>query len=123
MVSVVVVEDHASLREALVLALSDTGDIEIVGSCEDGAAAVDLVLHVRPDVVVMDLRLPVMDGAEATTRIPGDLAAGTHPHPHEHRRQHPRRGGDDQRRGRDGRQGDVTGTVDPGHPGRTRRPD
>jgi DNA-binding NarL/FixJ family response regulator len=69
MVSVVVVEDHASLREALVHALSDTAGIEVVGSCEDGAAAVDLVLHVRPDVVVMDLRLPTMDGAEATTRI------------------------------------------------------
>ncbi len=69
MVSVVVVEDHRSLREALVHALSATPDVEVVGSCADGATAVDLVLHVRPDVVVLDLRLPTMDGADVTTRI------------------------------------------------------
>jgi DNA-binding NarL/FixJ family response regulator len=69
MVSVVVVEDHGSLRDALVHALSDTAGFEVVGSCADGATAVDLVLRMRPDVVVMDLRLPVMDGADATTRI------------------------------------------------------
>jgi two-component system, NarL family, response regulator LiaR len=69
MVSVVVVEDHGWLREALVYALSDTAGLEVVGSCEDGATAVDLVLRARPDVVIMDLRLPTLDGADATTRI------------------------------------------------------
>jgi NarL family two-component system response regulator LiaR len=69
MVSVVVVEDHGWLREALVHALSDTAGLEVVGSCEDGATAVELVLRARPDVVIMDLRLPTLDGAEATTRI------------------------------------------------------
>jgi DNA-binding NarL/FixJ family response regulator len=69
MVSVVVVEDHGWLREALVHALSDIAGLEVVGSCEDGATAVELVLRARPDVVIMDLRLPTLDGAEATTRI------------------------------------------------------
>ncbi len=57
------------MREALVRALSDHADMRVVGSCPDGESAIELVLRERPDVVVMDLRLPGMDGIEATRHI------------------------------------------------------
>ena len=66
---VVVVEDHRLLRECLVRLLSETEDVTVVGSCADGETAVDVVLRERPDVVVMDVRLPGVDGIEATRRI------------------------------------------------------
>jgi DNA-binding NarL/FixJ family response regulator len=68
-VRVVLVEDHRYLRESLIAALSDIDDITVVGSCPDGETAVEVVLRERPDVVVMDVRLPGVDGIEATRRI------------------------------------------------------
>src|SRR4051812_35849291 len=49
--------------------LADEPDIEVVGDAPDGRAAVESALALRPDVVVMDLRMPVMDGVEATRRL------------------------------------------------------
>ncbi|HUR05495.1 MAG TPA: response regulator transcription factor [Nonomuraea sp.] len=68
-VTVVVVDDQAVVREGLVLLLGLLPGIEVVGSAGDGEAALRLVAERRPDVALMDLRMPRMDGVEATRRI------------------------------------------------------
>ena len=67
-VTVVLVDDQALVRDGLRLILELAG-IEVVGEAADGVDAVPLVLRTQPDVVLMDLRMPVMDGVEATRRI------------------------------------------------------
>jgi DNA-binding NarL/FixJ family response regulator len=74
-VRVVVVDDDPMVRTGLGLILGGRADLDVVGSAADGAAALALVTDTRPDVVVMDIRMPVMDGIEATRRI----AAGNAP--------------------------------------------
>ncbi len=66
---ILLVDDHAVLREALAHLLSEEPDMVVVGEAADGAAAVDLTRRLRPDVVLMDINLPTMDGVEATRRI------------------------------------------------------
>ncbi|MEV0232361.1 response regulator transcription factor [Nonomuraea sp. NPDC050786] len=69
MTRVIVVDDQAVVREGLVLLLGLLPEIEVVGAAGDGEAALRLVEEERPDVVLMDLRMPRMDGVEATGRI------------------------------------------------------
>ncbi|GAA3214570.1 response regulator transcription factor [Nonomuraea helvata] len=69
MTRVIVVDDQAVVREGLVLLLGLLPEIEVVGAAGDGEAALRLVEEQRPDVVLMDLRMPRMDGVEATGRI------------------------------------------------------
>ncbi|HEY2602195.1 MAG TPA: response regulator transcription factor [Thermoleophilaceae bacterium] len=69
MIRALVADDQAVVRGGLRLILEAQEDIEVVGEAEDGAAAVDLVRELRPDVVLMDIRMPVMDGIEATRRL------------------------------------------------------
>jgi DNA-binding NarL/FixJ family response regulator len=68
-IRVLVADDQPLLRAGLRMILEETGDIEVVGEAADGAEAVRLAAELRPDVVLMDVRMPGMDGIEATTRI------------------------------------------------------
>ena len=68
-IRVVVVDDHAVVRSGLEQYLATTDDITLVGAAANGAGALEVVADVRPDVVIMDLSMPVMDGVEATRLI------------------------------------------------------
>ncbi len=68
-VHVLLADDQALIREGLAIILNTQPDFEVVGQAANGQEAVDLVARYRPDVVLMDIRMPVMDGIEATRRI------------------------------------------------------
>lgn len=69
MIRVLVVDDHAVIRDGITAILEPHEDLLVVGAAEDGDTAVRLAADLRPDVVLMDLRLPGTDGAGATARI------------------------------------------------------
>jgi len=71
-ITVVLVDDHAVVRTGLAQLLSGAHDIEVVGQAADGAEAIEVVRETRPDVVVMDLQMPGMDGVDATRVIVGE---------------------------------------------------
>ena len=73
MIRVVIVDDHAVVRSGLEQFLATTGDIEIVASAADGAEALTVTTAKEPDVVVMDLSMPNVDGIEATRMISDQL--------------------------------------------------
>ncbi|WP_405976985.1 response regulator [Streptomyces sp. NBC_00158] len=74
-VRVVVVDDHTVMRAGVIALLAPVTDIEVVGEAGDGREAVGLVARLAPDVALVDLRMPVMDGVAATAAI----AAGPAP--------------------------------------------
>lgn len=76
-IRVAIVDDQALIRSGLGLILGTEDDLEVVGEAADGAEAVELVAAAHPDVVLMDIRMPHVDGIEATRRILG----GEPPHP------------------------------------------
>lgn len=69
MIRVVVADDHPIVRAGIVALLQDSDDVSVVGQASDGETAVSIALAERPDVVLMDLRMPGIDGDEATARI------------------------------------------------------
>jgi DNA-binding NarL/FixJ family response regulator len=74
-IRVLVVDDQALFREALVALLAVQPGIEVVGEAADGREAVEAVGRLRPDVVLMDLRMPVLDGVGATRQLRADHPA------------------------------------------------
>jgi DNA-binding NarL/FixJ family response regulator len=72
---VLVVDDEALLRTAFSSLIDAEDDLEVVGAAADGREAVELAAGLSPDVVVMDVRMPVMDGIEATRQITSGLGA------------------------------------------------
>ena len=71
MIRVLVADDHPIVRSGIVALLESAGDIEVVGTASTGLEAVELALQLEPDIVLMDLRMPGIDGDEATARIVG----------------------------------------------------
>jgi two-component system, NarL family, response regulator DegU len=66
---VLIVDDHRAFRDGLKLVINHQADMEVVGEAENGEKAIDLTRELLPDVILMDVKMPVMDGAEATSRI------------------------------------------------------
>ena len=68
-IRVLLVDDQPLIRMGLAMILEDAGDIEVVGEADDGASGVAKARALAPDVILLDIRMPVMDGIEATRRI------------------------------------------------------
>ena len=68
-IRLLIVDDHTVIREGLTLLLSTASDIEVIGTASNGRDAVEIVKTRKPDVVIMDLHMPIMDGADAMKEI------------------------------------------------------
>jgi DNA-binding NarL/FixJ family response regulator len=68
-ITVLLAEDHASFRKSLKLLIESDGDIKIVGEAKNGREAVRLTRNIQPDVVVMDIAMPLLNGLQATRQI------------------------------------------------------
>ena len=74
-IKVLLADDHTVVRSGIAAILSYESDLTVVGEASNGREAVEMATHLRPDVVVMDLAMPVMDGASATAKITASLPA------------------------------------------------
>ena len=71
-IKVLIVDDHTVVRDGLAAIMGRQKDFAVVGEAEDGQKAVERARELRPDVILMDLRMPVLDGVEAMRRISAD---------------------------------------------------
>jgi DNA-binding NarL/FixJ family response regulator len=74
-VRLVIADDHHLVRRGLRSMLAGEPDLEVVGEAENGREALELCRELRPDLVLMDVRMPQMDGLQATRAIKGELPA------------------------------------------------
>ena len=72
--SILIADDHPVVRDGLRGMLESQADFEVVGEAEDGAQAIQLVAELKPEIVLMDLRMPVVDGVTAIREIKGSQA-------------------------------------------------
>jgi DNA-binding NarL/FixJ family response regulator len=70
---VLIVDDHQGFRDGLKAVINLQTDMEVVGEAQDGEKAVAMTRELLPDVILMDVKMPGMDGAEATSRILAEL--------------------------------------------------
>jgi DNA-binding NarL/FixJ family response regulator len=75
-IKIVIADDHTIFRSGLNMLLNSEPDITVVGEAEDGAVAVELAQKLSPDVILMDIGMPTLNGIEATEK--------TNPHPRSH---------------------------------------
>jgi len=68
-IKILVVDDHPMMREALQIAIAEEADMEVVGQAADGREALERMVELDPDVILMDLLMPVMDGLETIQRM------------------------------------------------------
>ena len=73
MIRIVLADDQTIIREGLCSILESYEDMDVVGQASNGREAYDMVMRLKPDIVLMDIRMPVMDGVEATRIIKRDL--------------------------------------------------
>jgi DNA-binding NarL/FixJ family response regulator len=70
---VLIVDDHPAFRDVLKMMINGQADMEVVGEADGGEKAVALTRELLPDVILMDVKMPIMDGAEATSRILAEM--------------------------------------------------
>ena len=73
LIRVLLVDDQALIREGLTIILDAQPDVRVVGQAADGREAIDLARHLQPDVILMDIKMPRLDGIKATRQIKEDL--------------------------------------------------
>ena len=68
-IRILIADDQRLMREGLHIILEDTPDMEVIGEAENGLIATQLAQHLKPDVILMDIRMPLLDGIEATEQL------------------------------------------------------